>query len=246
MERVVTTLTGKVTSFVRDLQGNNISVIFKTDFEDMATLHVLLLSSNQIHTIERGAFQDLVAVEKLRLNNNQIRHLPDLLFSNMMNLKRLEKQNRDRPGRRATISRLYRDGARGTNRFRSEIPGVPGSCQPRSRKVHESSPLVVDDRTTGSGKRAEAQKKERQEERQQKAKKEKNMRKKERRRSFIYHPAKWARWTGLETSRLPLGGCASLGHNLQFLTIRLDQPPYKRTYYVTTLRQDSHERLDAR
>lgn len=76
--------------------------------------------------------------------------------------------------------------------------------------------------------------------------KKKKMRKKERRRSFIYHPAKWARWTGLETSRLPLGGCASLGHNLQFLTIRLDQPPYKRTYYVTTLRQDSHERLDAR
>ncbi|XP_032672289.1 protein slit isoform X1 [Odontomachus brunneus] len=73
-----------------DLQGNNVSVIFKTDFEDMATLHVLLLSNNQIHTIERGAFQDLVAVEKLRLNNNQIRHLPDLLFSNMMNLKRLD------------------------------------------------------------------------------------------------------------------------------------------------------------
>ncbi|KAL2716190.1 protein slit isoform X3 [Vespula squamosa] len=73
-----------------DLQGNNISVIFKTDFEDMATLHVLLLSNNQIHTIQRGAFQDLVGVEKLRLNNNQIRHLPDLLFSNMMNLKRLD------------------------------------------------------------------------------------------------------------------------------------------------------------
>ncbi|KAK2586210.1 hypothetical protein KPH14_001469 [Odynerus spinipes] len=74
----------------KDLQGNNISVIFKTDFEDMATLHVLLLSNNQIHTIQRGAFQDLVGVEKLRLNNNQIRHLPDLLFSNMMNLKRLD------------------------------------------------------------------------------------------------------------------------------------------------------------
>ncbi|KAK0169583.1 hypothetical protein PV328_011859, partial [Microctonus aethiopoides] len=73
----------------RDLQGNNISVIFKTDFEDMATLHALQLSSNQIHTIERGAFKDLVAVEKLRLNNNQIRYLPDTLFSNMMNLRRL-------------------------------------------------------------------------------------------------------------------------------------------------------------
>ncbi|KAK0169618.1 hypothetical protein PV327_011469, partial [Microctonus hyperodae] len=74
---------------VSDLQGNNISVIFKTDFEDMATLHALQLSSNQIHTIERGAFKDLVAVEKLRLNNNQIRYLPDTLFSNMMNLRRL-------------------------------------------------------------------------------------------------------------------------------------------------------------
>ncbi|XP_015606545.1 protein slit isoform X1 [Cephus cinctus] len=73
-----------------DLQGNNISVIFNTDFEDMATLHVLQLSNNQIHTIEKGAFKDLVGVEKLRLNNNQIRHLPDLLFSNMMNLKRLD------------------------------------------------------------------------------------------------------------------------------------------------------------
>ncbi|XP_058798231.1 protein slit isoform X2 [Phymastichus coffea] len=73
-----------------DLQGNNISVIFKTDFEDMATLRLLQLSNNQIHTIERGAFQDLVSVEKLRLNNNHIRFLPDLLFSNMMNLKRLD------------------------------------------------------------------------------------------------------------------------------------------------------------
>ncbi|XP_043269107.1 protein slit isoform X1 [Venturia canescens] len=73
-----------------DLQSNNISVIFKTDFEDMAALHVLQLSYNQIHTIERGAFKDLVDVEKLRLNNNQIRYLPDTLFSNMMNLKRLD------------------------------------------------------------------------------------------------------------------------------------------------------------
>uniref|UniRef100_A0ABD2X9L2 Protein slit n=1 Tax=Trichogramma kaykai TaxID=54128 RepID=A0ABD2X9L2_9HYME len=73
-----------------DLQSNNISVIFKTDFEDMATLRLLQLSNNQIHTIERGAFQDLVSVEKLRLNDNHIRFLPDQLFSNMMNLKRLD------------------------------------------------------------------------------------------------------------------------------------------------------------
>jgi len=66
-------------------------------------------------------------------------------------------------------------------------------------------------------------------------------RERRRRRSSIYHPAKW---TGLETSRLEAP--APLGHSLQFLTIRLDQPPYKETYYVATLRRDSHGRSNAR
>lgn len=48
-------------------------------------------------------------------------------------------------------------------------------------------------------------------------------------------------------SKLPVSRLrASLGRNLQFLTIRLDQPPYKGTYYVATLRRDSHGRSDAR
>jgi len=47
------------------------------------------------------------------------------------------------------------------------------------------------------------------------------------------------------TRNFPSRGSA-LGHNLQFLTIRLDQPPYKRMYYVATLRRDSHGRSDAR
>ncbi|XP_063990691.1 protein slit isoform X1 [Diachasmimorpha longicaudata] len=91
-ERGLTQVPGDLTVLAEklNLEGNNISVIFKTDFEDMATLHLLQLSNNQIHTIERGAFKDLVAVEKLKLNNNQIRYLPDTLFTNMMNLRKLD------------------------------------------------------------------------------------------------------------------------------------------------------------
>lgn len=73
-----------------DLQGNNLTVVFETDFEGMSNLRILQLMDNQIHTIERGAFQDLTSIERLRLNNNQLRHLPDLLFGNMPHLIRLD------------------------------------------------------------------------------------------------------------------------------------------------------------
>lgn len=73
-----------------DLQGNNLTVIFETDFEDMGKLRFLHLMDNQIHTVERGAFQDLMALERLRLSNNRLRHIPDMLFGNMPNLLRLD------------------------------------------------------------------------------------------------------------------------------------------------------------
>lgn len=124
----------------------------------------------------------------------------------------------------------------------------PAAAKPRSRKVHESSPLVVDDRMAGSGKRAEAQKKRDKRNGGRKGEKKEKRRKGE---EEIVHlsSCKVGKMDG--TRNLPtlfLRGCAlaSFGHNLQFLTIRLDQPPYKRTYYVTTLRRDSHERSDAR
>lgn len=113
-----------------------------------------------------------------------------------------EKQNRDRPAWRAAISRLYRDGAMGTNRFRSEVPGVPGSCQAtqsKSARVFSSRRGWQDG---GIREESRGAKKERQEERRQKGRKARKKGEKERRRSSIYHPAKWARWTGLETSRL--------------------------------------------
>ncbi|KAI5740920.1 hypothetical protein M8J76_008470 [Diaphorina citri] len=71
---------------VIDLQGNNLTVIFDADFEDLSSLRILQLMDNNIHTIEKNAFQDLVALERLRLNNNQLRHIPDLLLSNLPHL----------------------------------------------------------------------------------------------------------------------------------------------------------------
>ncbi|KAJ9579591.1 hypothetical protein L9F63_004776, partial [Diploptera punctata] len=58
-------VSGNYRTNIADLQGNNLTVIFETDFEDMESLRILQLMDNQIHTIERGAFQDLMAVERL-------------------------------------------------------------------------------------------------------------------------------------------------------------------------------------
>lgn len=73
-----------------DLQGNNITVIFDSDLQDMGKLRILQLTDNQIHTIERDAFQDLVNLERLRLNGNSLRHIPDNSFSTLNNLFRLD------------------------------------------------------------------------------------------------------------------------------------------------------------
>ncbi|CAH1374282.1 unnamed protein product [Tenebrio molitor] len=73
-----------------DLQGNNITVLFESDFQDLGKLRILQLTDNQIHTIEKDVFQDLVNLERLRLNGNHIRHIPDNLFSTTPNLFRLD------------------------------------------------------------------------------------------------------------------------------------------------------------
>lgn len=73
-----------------DLQGNNLTVIRRSDFEGMKKLRILQLLDNQIHTVERGAFHDLVSMERMRLNNNQLRTLPEMLFGNMPKLYRLD------------------------------------------------------------------------------------------------------------------------------------------------------------
>ncbi|CAH1783872.1 unnamed protein product [Owenia fusiformis] len=73
-----------------DLQGNNITIIRRGDFNGLKRLRILQLLDNQIETIEKGAFQDLTAMERLRLNRNKLAYIPDLLFANMGKLYRLD------------------------------------------------------------------------------------------------------------------------------------------------------------
>uniref|UniRef100_A0A3P8WYX9 Slit homolog 1b (Drosophila) n=1 Tax=Cynoglossus semilaevis TaxID=244447 RepID=A0A3P8WYX9_CYNSE len=73
-----------------DLNGNNLTIITKTDFSGLKHLRVLHLMENQIVNIERGAFDDLRELERLRLNKNRLNHIPELLFQKNEALARLD------------------------------------------------------------------------------------------------------------------------------------------------------------
>ncbi|XP_055904656.1 protein slit isoform X2 [Eupeodes corollae] len=73
-----------------DLQGNNITVIFESDFQHLTKLRILQLTDNQIHTIEKDAFQDLISLERLRLNNNRLKAIPENFVTSSASLLRLD------------------------------------------------------------------------------------------------------------------------------------------------------------
>ncbi|XP_035516328.1 slit homolog 1 protein-like [Morone saxatilis] len=73
-----------------DLNGNNLTVISKTDFSGLKHLRVLHLMENQISNVERGAFDELKELERLRLNKNRLSQLPELLFQKNEALSRLD------------------------------------------------------------------------------------------------------------------------------------------------------------
>ncbi|KAF7280648.1 hypothetical protein GWI33_005616 [Rhynchophorus ferrugineus] len=74
----------------RDLQGNNITVIYESDFQDLVKLKILQLSENRISKIEKDSFEDLSSLERLRLNGNKLKVIPDNLFIPVFNLFRLD------------------------------------------------------------------------------------------------------------------------------------------------------------
>nr|XP_049463214.1 protein slit-like [Anopheles coluzzii] len=73
-----------------DLQGNNISVIYESDFQGLAKLRILQLTDNHIYTIEKDALHDLISLERLRLNSNRLKSIPDNFLSSAVNLLRLD------------------------------------------------------------------------------------------------------------------------------------------------------------
>ncbi|XP_045782105.1 protein slit [Maniola jurtina] len=72
-----------------DLQGNNISIIFQSDFQNLKDLKILQLSENQIHTIERDAFLELNALERLDLSRNELTAISRRTFRGLTALKSL-------------------------------------------------------------------------------------------------------------------------------------------------------------
>ncbi|KAM9792195.1 LOW QUALITY PROTEIN: slit homolog 1 protein-like [Neosynchiropus ocellatus] len=73
-----------------DLNGNNLTIISKTDFSGLKHLRVLHLMENRISTVERGALDDLKELERLRLNKNRLSQIPELLFQKNEALSRLD------------------------------------------------------------------------------------------------------------------------------------------------------------
>lgn len=73
-----------------DLQGNNLTVIRRTDFAGLTSLHTLHLQHNQIHTIEKGTFDDLTEMVRIRVDRNQLESIPDGLFARMTKLERID------------------------------------------------------------------------------------------------------------------------------------------------------------
>ncbi|XP_061385192.1 protein slit isoform X2 [Danaus plexippus] len=72
-----------------DLQGNNISIIFQSDFQNLKELKILQLSENQIHTIERDAFLELNVLERLDLSRNELTAISRRTFRGLTALKSL-------------------------------------------------------------------------------------------------------------------------------------------------------------
>ncbi|XP_041968519.1 protein slit isoform X2 [Aricia agestis] len=72
-----------------DLQGNNISIIFQSDFQNLKDLKILQLSENQIHTIERDAFLELNSLERLDLSRNELTAISRRTFRGLTALKSL-------------------------------------------------------------------------------------------------------------------------------------------------------------
>jgi len=72
-----------------NLEGNEITKVEATKFQQLGDLTELRLDENYIDTIEYGAFDKLVILETLSLRQNLLTSLPNGLFTKLKNLKKL-------------------------------------------------------------------------------------------------------------------------------------------------------------
>ncbi|KPP80060.1 slit 1 protein-like [Scleropages formosus] len=78
---------------LRELNGNNLTRISKSDLAGLKHLRVLQLMENQISTIERGAFDDMKELERLDLSENAIQAIPRKAFRGATDIKNLTLNN---------------------------------------------------------------------------------------------------------------------------------------------------------
>ncbi|XP_060527309.1 protein slit isoform X2 [Cylas formicarius] len=76
-----------------DLQGNNLTAIYETDFQGLSNLRVLQMSGNDIRTIAKDAFQDLTKLERLDLSHNHLTVVGKRTFRGPAGLKNLQLDN---------------------------------------------------------------------------------------------------------------------------------------------------------
>ncbi|XP_039440093.1 protein slit isoform X3 [Culex pipiens pallens] len=76
-----------------DLQGNNITVIYESDFQSLSKLRILQLTDNQIYTIEKDALLDLISLERLDLSHNALAAIPKRAFKGATSLRSLQLDN---------------------------------------------------------------------------------------------------------------------------------------------------------
>nr|AVK72342.1 slit1 protein [Meara stichopi] len=82
------------TSFRKiDLEGNNITQIYRRDFSRLQSLQMLHLQGNQIASIEEGSFRDLVSLTRLRLDRNLVEDISEQLFTGLPHIERLDISN---------------------------------------------------------------------------------------------------------------------------------------------------------
>lgn len=74
---------------ILNMEGNGISVIAESAFNELQNLHALILSRNKISRIESYHFTGMYALNQLLMDSNEIEYIHPRAFENMTNLQDL-------------------------------------------------------------------------------------------------------------------------------------------------------------
>ncbi|XP_057665442.1 protein slit isoform X5 [Diorhabda carinulata] len=76
-----------------DLQGNNITILYESDFQDLGKLKILDLSHNQISVLGKKTFRGIQSLRNLQIDNNKLTCIDDNALRAMKDLEILTLNN---------------------------------------------------------------------------------------------------------------------------------------------------------